>query len=215
MRSPLETVSSRFFVVDVAEVSASRSLTLGLRFNRLCRVEGRLNLDPRSAASGHAAPPAGDSSRRDPARHTHDAGPAVLTTLITLARTHGYALTVTAYVLNLVIVWAALRWASLVGRLLGEAGGRAITRVLRADAQDDYADIGALEVSAYTPQRGTFGKDSAVVNRRIRKDGITTIENIQLSIAKSAYNQAEFVTLFVRGSDGQWSVGVARFKRVR
>jgi hypothetical protein len=46
-------------------------------------------------------------------------------------------------------------------------------------------------------------------------DGITTIENIQLSIAKSAYNQAEFVTLFVRGSDGQWSVGVARFKRVR
>jgi len=58
------------------------------------------------------------------------AGPAVLTTLITLARTHGYALTVTAYVLNLVIVWAALRWAVLVGRLLGEAGGRAITKVL-------------------------------------------------------------------------------------
>ena len=58
------------------------------------------------------------------------AGPAVLTTLITLARTHGYALTVSAYVLNLVIVWAALRWASLVGRLLGEAGGRAITKVL-------------------------------------------------------------------------------------
>jgi multiple antibiotic resistance protein len=58
------------------------------------------------------------------------AGPAVLTTLITLARTHGYALTVIAYVLNLVIVWAALRWASLVGRLLGEAGGRAITKVL-------------------------------------------------------------------------------------
>lgn len=58
------------------------------------------------------------------------AGPAVLTSLITLARTDGYALTVTAYVLNLVIVWAALRWASLVGRLLGEAGGRAITKVL-------------------------------------------------------------------------------------
>jgi multiple antibiotic resistance protein len=58
------------------------------------------------------------------------AGPAVLTSLITLARTHGYALTVSAYVLNLVIVWAALRWAALVGRLLGEAGGRAITKVL-------------------------------------------------------------------------------------
>lgn len=58
------------------------------------------------------------------------AGPAVLTTLTTLARTHGYALTVTVYVLNLVIVWAALGWAALVGRLLGEAGGRATTKVL-------------------------------------------------------------------------------------
>jgi small neutral amino acid transporter SnatA (MarC family) len=33
-------------------------------------------------------------------------------------------------VLNLVIVWTALRRASLVGRRLGEAGGRAITKVL-------------------------------------------------------------------------------------
>ena len=29
-----------------------------------------------------------------------------------------------------VVVWASLRWASLVGRLLGEAGCRAITKVL-------------------------------------------------------------------------------------
>jgi small neutral amino acid transporter SnatA (MarC family) len=34
------------------------------------------------------------------------------------------------YVLNPVIVWVALRWASLVGRLLGEAGCRAMTKVL-------------------------------------------------------------------------------------
>jgi multiple antibiotic resistance protein len=58
------------------------------------------------------------------------AGPAVLTTLLTLARTQGYAVTVAAYALNLIIVWAALRWASLIARVLGEAGCRAITKVL-------------------------------------------------------------------------------------
>jgi small neutral amino acid transporter SnatA (MarC family) len=33
-------------------------------------------------------------------------------------------------VLNLLIVWGALRWTSLVGRVLGEAGCRAVTKVL-------------------------------------------------------------------------------------
>jgi multiple antibiotic resistance protein len=56
-------------------------------------------------------------------------GPAVLTTLLTLARTHGYALTLIAYALNLVIVWAALRGASLVVRVLGDAGCRAVSKV--------------------------------------------------------------------------------------
>ncbi len=56
-------------------------------------------------------------------------GPAVLTTLLTLARTHGYPLTLLAFALNLIIVWAALRWASLIGRVLGDAGCRAITKV--------------------------------------------------------------------------------------
>jgi multiple antibiotic resistance protein len=58
------------------------------------------------------------------------AGPAVLTTLLTLARTHGYSMTLVAYTLNLVIVWASLRWATLIGRVLGDAGCRAITKVL-------------------------------------------------------------------------------------
>ena len=58
------------------------------------------------------------------------AGPAVLTTLLTLARTYGYPMTVAAFLLNLAIVWAALRWASLIGRLLGEAGCRAVSKVL-------------------------------------------------------------------------------------
>ncbi len=56
-------------------------------------------------------------------------GPAVLTTLLTLARTHGYPLTLLSFALNLIIVWAALRWASLIGRVLGDAGCRAITKV--------------------------------------------------------------------------------------
>jgi multiple antibiotic resistance protein len=56
-------------------------------------------------------------------------GPAVLTTLLTVARTHGYRVTLIAFALNLVIVWAALRWASVIGRVLGEAGSRAISKV--------------------------------------------------------------------------------------
>jgi len=56
-------------------------------------------------------------------------GAATLTTLLTLARTHGYTMTLIAFALNLVIVWAALRWASLIGRVLGDAGCRAITKV--------------------------------------------------------------------------------------
>lgn len=57
------------------------------------------------------------------------AGPAVLTTLLTLARTYGYTMTLLAFALNMVIVWAALRWAPLIGRALGDAACRAITKV--------------------------------------------------------------------------------------
>jgi multiple antibiotic resistance protein len=57
-------------------------------------------------------------------------GPAVLTMLLTLARTHGYLMTVVGFGLNLVIVWAALRWAALIGRVLGDAGCRVITKIL-------------------------------------------------------------------------------------
>lgn len=56
-------------------------------------------------------------------------GPAVLTTLLTLARTRGYMLALIGFALNLVIVWAALRWASVIGQVLGEAGSRAISKV--------------------------------------------------------------------------------------
>jgi len=57
-------------------------------------------------------------------------GPAVLTALLTLARTRGYAMTLLGFGLNLVIVWAALRWASLIHRVVGDAGCRAVSKVL-------------------------------------------------------------------------------------
>ena len=56
-------------------------------------------------------------------------GPAVLTTLLTVARTYGYAVTLASFALNLVIVWGALRWAALIGRVLGDAGSRAVAKV--------------------------------------------------------------------------------------
>lgn len=51
-------------------------------------------------------------------------GPAVLTTLLTVARTQGYAITLVAFALNL-----ALAWAALLGRLVGDAGARAVAKV--------------------------------------------------------------------------------------
>jgi multiple antibiotic resistance protein len=56
-------------------------------------------------------------------------GPAVLTTVLTLARSYGYGLTLLAFAVNLALVWLALRWASLVVRLIGEAGARAVAKV--------------------------------------------------------------------------------------
>ena len=53
-----------------------------------------------------------------------------LTTLLTLARTHGYLVTLLGFALNLGLVWAALRRALVVERVLGEAGCRDITKVL-------------------------------------------------------------------------------------
>ena len=56
-------------------------------------------------------------------------GPAVLTTLLSLARTQGYLLAPLAFGFNLVLVWAALRWASLIVRVIGEAGSHAVAKV--------------------------------------------------------------------------------------
>jgi multiple antibiotic resistance protein len=56
-------------------------------------------------------------------------GPAVMTTLLALARTHGYATTLIAFALNLLVVWTTLHWGSSIGRFIGDAGARAAAKV--------------------------------------------------------------------------------------
>jgi multiple antibiotic resistance protein len=56
-------------------------------------------------------------------------GPAVLATLLALGRSAGYPATILAFVLNLVIVSVALRWASTIERAVTEAGARAVAKV--------------------------------------------------------------------------------------
>lgn len=56
-------------------------------------------------------------------------GPAVLTTLLLLVQTHGYGPTLLAYVGNIVVVYAALRHAPLLERVVGRAGSQAAGKV--------------------------------------------------------------------------------------
>jgi multiple antibiotic resistance protein len=56
-------------------------------------------------------------------------GPAVVTTLLALARAEGYWVAVAAFAANLCLAWAALRWAPGIERVIGEAGSRAVAKV--------------------------------------------------------------------------------------
>jgi multiple antibiotic resistance protein len=56
-------------------------------------------------------------------------GPAVLTTLLLLARIQGYVITLFAFSANLLLVWTALRWAHKIEGAIGEAGARAVAKV--------------------------------------------------------------------------------------
>lgn len=56
-------------------------------------------------------------------------GPAVLTTLVVLVQSHGYAITLLAFSVNMGLVFVVLRYAGAVGQVLGEAGSRAIGKV--------------------------------------------------------------------------------------
>lgn len=56
-------------------------------------------------------------------------GPAVLTTLLILVQSHGYPITLLAFGVNMILAYVGLRYARVVGHILGEAGSRAIGKV--------------------------------------------------------------------------------------
>jgi len=56
-------------------------------------------------------------------------GPAVLTTLLILVQSHGYPITLLAFGVNMILAYVGLRYARVVGYVLGEAGSRAIGKV--------------------------------------------------------------------------------------
>ncbi|MFQ5847567.1 MAG: MarC family protein [Candidatus Methylomirabilales bacterium] len=56
-------------------------------------------------------------------------GPAVLTTLVILVQSYGYPITLLAFGLNMGVAFLVLRYAGALGRVLGEAGSRAIGKV--------------------------------------------------------------------------------------
>ena len=58
------------------------------------------------------------------------AGPASITTLLLLAQTQGLLMTLTALVINLVIVILALHYSEWLGRKIGPTGLRAISKII-------------------------------------------------------------------------------------
>lgn len=56
-------------------------------------------------------------------------GPGVLTMLVVLVQSYGYPITLFAFAGNMVLVFLVLRYASVVGQILGEGGTRAIGKV--------------------------------------------------------------------------------------
>jgi multiple antibiotic resistance protein len=58
------------------------------------------------------------------------AGPATITTLLLLAQTKGLAVTLTALVVNLVLVVLAFAYSEWLGRKIGQTGLRAISKLI-------------------------------------------------------------------------------------
>jgi len=56
-------------------------------------------------------------------------GPAVLTTIIILLDTHGVFLTISSFVINLILVWIAFIYASTIAKFLGKAGSKAFSKI--------------------------------------------------------------------------------------
>jgi multiple antibiotic resistance protein len=56
-------------------------------------------------------------------------GPAVLTTLLIIVDSYGYAMAVIALLANLIIVWVIFRNSDYIIRLMGEAGSKAFAKI--------------------------------------------------------------------------------------
>jgi multiple antibiotic resistance protein len=56
-------------------------------------------------------------------------GPAVLTTIIILLDSYGVVLTVSSFVINLLIVWITFYYASAISKFLGKAGSKAFSKI--------------------------------------------------------------------------------------
>ncbi len=56
-------------------------------------------------------------------------GPAVLTTIIILLDSYGIVLTVTSFVINLLIVWVTFYYATAISNFLGKAGSKAFSKI--------------------------------------------------------------------------------------
>lgn len=56
-------------------------------------------------------------------------GPAVLTTIVIMVDSYGLALTVSSFVVNLMITWIIFLYADRISRFLGKAGSKAISKI--------------------------------------------------------------------------------------
>lgn len=56
-------------------------------------------------------------------------GPAVLTTIIILLDSYGLVLTVSSFVINLLITWIAFYYATAISNFLGKAGSKAFSKI--------------------------------------------------------------------------------------
>ena len=56
-------------------------------------------------------------------------GPAVLTTIIILLDSYGMYLTVSSFIVNLIIVWMTFSCASRIASFLGKAGSKAVSKI--------------------------------------------------------------------------------------
>lgn len=56
-------------------------------------------------------------------------GPAVLTTIIILLDSYGVFLTISSFVLNLIIVWVTFSYATSISKFLGKAGSKAVSKI--------------------------------------------------------------------------------------